>query len=49
MKSVVEGEKEMAEEAKPTGKKELKKVNVQANPDAEKAGIKSYASLLKKC
>ncbi|KAF2686212.1 aspartic proteinase precursor [Lentithecium fluviatile CBS 122367] len=30
------------------GGKDLKRINIKANPDAEKAGMKSYASLLKK-
>jgi hypothetical protein len=39
----------MAELLKKEGGKNLKKTNVQHNPDAERAGMKSYASLLKKC
>jgi hypothetical protein len=39
----------MAAQPKPAGRKELKRINIQPNPDAEKAGMKSYASLLKKC
>jgi len=50
LKIVVGSEKsKMASQTKPSGGKELKKINVQRNPDAEKTGMKSYASLLKKC
>jgi hypothetical protein len=46
--TVGENEK-MAEQPKKEGGRNLKKINVQHNPDAERAGMKSYASLLKKC
>jgi hypothetical protein len=40
---------EMAPDPKLAGGKELKRINIHVNYGAEKVGMKSYASLLKKC